>query len=437
MPATYTMSATLTNLTIPQINPWKAWLVCFAAALFFFYEFIQMNMFSSIDPELMRAFSINATQLGTLSSCYFYANVLFLFPAGIILDRYSTRKVIQIAMLTCILGTFCFAKATTLWSAEIYRFLTGIGSAFCFLSCIRLASRWFPSHRMALVTGLVVTIAMIGGMVAQIPLTLLTTTVGWRQALLWDTALGVIIWFIISMGVQDSPLTAVQAKETHNLLPPSIGLWQGLRQAWLRLQNWLGGIYTCLMNLPIILLGGLWGSLYLTQVQGLTRTQASLAITLIFIGTVLGSPLVGWLSDRICRRRLPMLWGALLSLGIMAVIIFNTQLSLTSTMLLFFSLGLFSSTQIISYPTIAESNSPALTATSVSVISLCTQSAGVIFQPLFGWLMDLHWQGQIVNNIHIYTAADYHRALLILLGGFIVAFFAAVLLRETFCRAQV
>lgn len=430
----YAMSTTPTALNIPQNTTWKACWVCFCAALFFFYEFIQMNMFSSIDPELMRAFSINATQLGTLSSCYFYANVIFLFPAGIILDRFSTRRVIQISMLICILGTLCFAKASTLISAEICRFLTGIGSAFCFLSCIRLASRWFPSQRMALVTGSVVTMAMIGGMVAQTPLTLLTTTIGWRQALLWDAGLGIVIWIFISLGVQDYPSNSITKNTT--LPKQQLGHWQGLHSSWLRLQNWLGGIYTCLMNLPIILLGGLWGSLYLTQVQNLTRTQASLAITLIFIGTVIGSPIVGWLSDRLCLRRPPMLLGAILSLAIMACITFTPHLSLTSLMLLFLSLGLFSSAQIISYPTIAESNPASLTATSVSIVSLCTQSAGVIFQPLFGWLMDLNWHGNIVDNMRIYTAPDYHRAMTILLIGFSVALVAAYLLRETYCRPQ-
>lgn len=430
----YAMTTTPAALNMPQSTTWKACWVCFCAALFFFYEFIQMNMFSSIDPELMRAFSINATQLGTLSSSYFYANVIFLFPAGIILDRFSTRRVIQISMLTCILGTLCFAKASTLISAEIYRFLTGIGSAFCFLSCIRLASRWFPSQRMALVTGSVVTMAMIGGMVAQTPLTLLTTAIGWRQALLWDAGLGVVIWLFISLGIQDYPINFIAKNAT--LPKQSMSLWQGLHSSWLRVQNWLGGIYTCLMNLPIILLGGLWGSLYLTQVQNLTRTQASLVVTLIFIGTVIGSPIVGWISDRLCLRRPPMLLGAILALAIMACIAFTQHLSLASLMLLFLALGLFSSTQIISYPTIAESNPASLTATSVSIVSLCTQSAGVIFQPLFGWLMDLNWHGSVVDNMRIYTAADYHRAMAILLIGFSVAFMAAYLLRETYCRPQ-
>ena len=54
------------------------WIVCFSAALFFFYEFIQMNMFNAISADLMRAFSLHATELGKLSAYYFYVIYFFL-----------------------------------------------------------------------------------------------------------------------------------------------------------------------------------------------------------------------------------------------------------------------------------------------------------------------------------------------------------------------
>ncbi|MES1989164.1 MAG: MFS transporter, partial [Pseudomonadota bacterium] len=70
------------------------WVVCISAALFFFYEFIQMNMLNSLGGYLVKEYDISATQLGNLSAWYFYANLLFLLSAGLVLDRLSTRKVI-------------------------------------------------------------------------------------------------------------------------------------------------------------------------------------------------------------------------------------------------------------------------------------------------------------------------------------------------------
>jgi len=80
---------------------YQPWLVCFSAALFFFYEFIQMNMFNAVSTDLMRDFSLHATKLGKLSAYYFYANLIFLPIAGVLLDRFSTRLIILSALLFC------------------------------------------------------------------------------------------------------------------------------------------------------------------------------------------------------------------------------------------------------------------------------------------------------------------------------------------------
>src|SRR3990167_3401551 len=95
----------------------RAWIVCLSAALFFFYEFIQMNMFNALSVPLMEAFKIDAAGLGEMSSYYFIATVIFLIPAGILLDRYSTRKIILIAFGICIVGTASFALATSVFWA--------------------------------------------------------------------------------------------------------------------------------------------------------------------------------------------------------------------------------------------------------------------------------------------------------------------------------
>ena len=124
-----------------------AWLATLTAALFFFYEFIQLNLFNAIDVQLMQDFQLNAPQLGQLASMYFYANALFLFPAGMLLDRYSTKKLLLFAITLCTVGTFIFSQASNYLIAAGARFLVGWGASFCFLSCIRIASRWFPASR--------------------------------------------------------------------------------------------------------------------------------------------------------------------------------------------------------------------------------------------------------------------------------------------------
>jgi MFS family permease len=75
------------------------WVVCLSASLFFFYEFVQGNMFASIADEVMRDFHIKADKMAYLSSSYYILNVLFLFIAGAILDAYSIKRTVILAWL--------------------------------------------------------------------------------------------------------------------------------------------------------------------------------------------------------------------------------------------------------------------------------------------------------------------------------------------------
>ncbi len=289
---------------------------------------------------------------------------------------------------------------------------------------------------MALVTGLVITMAMLGGMVAQAPLTLLAQAIGWRPALCVNAALGVIIILIVWKCVQDFPAGHEEHHHAEQQALQSLGFWRAQRMAFLRVQNWLAGLYTCFLNLPVSLLGALWGNTYLQQVRHLTAADASYVTSMIFLGIVIGSPTAGWLSDRLALRKLPMLVGGLLGLGVVLTIIYATNLSLTQLVLLFWVLGFVTSTQIISYPTIAESNPSFLTATSVSVVSICAIGGYAVFQPLFGRLMDWHWKGQMLGNLRIYSAGDYQFAILIMPIAFLIGIIAASFLKETHCRTK-
>lgn len=414
-----------------------AWVVVLTAALFFFYEFIQMNVFNAINAQLREAFHLDAVQLGQLFSMYFYANALFIFPAGNLLDRYSTKKLLLLAVGVCVLGTFIFTVASSYEMAAIGRFMVGSGAAFCFLSCIRLASRWFPPYRMAFVTGVVVTMAMLGGLVAQTPFAMLTEYLGsWRHALMVNTVLGIVIILAIAFVVQDRPpdaLTEAKADQDHL---NELGLWRCIKLAALNPQNWIGGLYTSLINLPVFILGGLWGILYLTQVHHLSTTQASYATTLFFVGVIFGSLAFGWFSDRIERRVMPMVLGAVLSLVVMLILMYVPGLSMFSIIGLFFLIGFVTSSQVLTYPLIAELNPIYLTSTAVSIDSVCIMISGFVVPPLFGWLMEKASTHEMVNGAVVYTAQDFNLAMLIMPTAFVVGLIITFFMRETYCRSQ-
>lgn len=435
------MSSDQNDLTMPmlprdtffaRIQPW---LVVFSASLFFFFEFLQMNMFNALNPSLYKAFHLtNSTQLGQLSACFMYSMVLFLFPAGVILDRFSTKKIILLAMFSCVAFVFLFSFTTTLFQGEICRLITGIGDAFCLLACVRLASRWFPPKHMALIVGLIVTFAMLGGMVAQTPLTELTKMIGWRTALRLDAIVGIVMWLIILVFVRDFPPGTKAFFQAQHASLERLGFFHALGRVLSNLQNWLGGIYVSLVNLPLMLLGSTWGGWYLTQAQHLSTIDASYVTSMLFVGMIIGSPVVGWISDTLAQRKMPMIVGVIGSLAFTFAIMYIPSLTLEDLLLLFFLLGFAISSQIIGYPLVAESNPAILTGSAEGVASVLIMSGGFLI-PVFPMLLNLHWDHTMKNGIPLYSLNDYHLAFLIMPVAFLIALAAALMARETNCQS--
>lgn len=407
--------------------PFLPWLVCLCASLFFFYEFIQGNMFASIADSVMQDFNVQADKMAYLSSIYYVANVIFLVIAGFILDRFSAKTTILVAMFFCVICTFVFAQTQSFYLALFCRFITGIGSAFCFLGPLRLSSRWFPPQRMALVTGLIVTIAMLGGMLAQYPLTLLVAQVGWREALTQVGWLGVVMLVIMYFGI----IEKVSDSDQQN--PERINLLKAAKDAYLNPQTLKAAVCTSLINMSIAVYGAMMGSLYLVQRLGVTKETASVVNSMLFLGAIIGGPFIGWCSDKLGLRLLPMKVSVFISLLVVFVIVFF-PVSLPMMKILFFLLGFFTASQVISYALVAETSSPLITATAVSVVSVLTQGGCVVYQNLFSIILINHGGMHMSGGVPVYSLGDYQYASLIFPLGLMVALFLLFGLKETYCR---
>lgn len=402
------------------------WVVCFAASLFFAYELVQLHMLNAIAPMLMKDLSLNATQFGYLSAAYVLADVLFLLPAGVILDRFSTRRVILTALFFCIAGTFGFAFTNSLSQAFLCHFLSGIGNAFCFLSCMMLVARWFPKDKQALIVGLMITMGMLGAFVAQTPFSHLAEQFTWREALLIDGLIGISIMIVVFSFVKDHPSMG----HSTNLAQPMKPFWPSVKLALSNRQNIVCGMYTGLMNLPLMVIGAVWGSLFLTQVHYIPLIKASFIVSMIAVGTIFGSPFFGWISDRSGERKPMMFLGAIFSLIVFSMIMFVPFTSINAFLLLFFLLGFVTSSQVIGYPLITESNAPSMTGTSQGVAAVIIMSLAMIAQPLSGFLMDIGWGSVVIDGQPLYSYSDFMRAFAIFPIGFIASFFLVFWIKE-------
>lgn len=184
-----------------------------------------------------------------------------------------------------------------------------------------------------------------------------------------------------------------------------------------------------------MLLGAVWGSLYLMQVGKLTQMQAASVSSMLFIGSIIGCPIVGWLSDKLSVRRQPMMIGALLCCVVMLGIIYLPNLSYTAFLILFLLLGLVTSVQVIGYPLLIESNPSMLTARAQGLSSVIIMAGGFL-QPVFGWLIKTNHAQRIsdvqVGQVNQY--ADFFWSMWLMPVAFILALFIAWAVKETHCQ---
>ncbi|MDR1012359.1 MAG: MFS transporter [Coxiellaceae bacterium] len=417
-----------TYMLISQRSTIRSWLVVIVSALFFFYIFVQINLINSISGKLAQEFHLDARQLSSLFAYFAYGNLIFLFPAGIILDRFSVSRSLLISFIISIGATFAFTVAPSLLAMKIARLIIGCTGAFSLLVSIKLAYNWLESHHIALAIGVITTIGMFGGVIAQTPLSILVQRYNWHIAIQLVACLGICLVALQSIIISDKPRCFKISDNKEYIKSEKINFWRSLGTIIVNKQNWLSGIYMSLIGIPLPIFGGIWGIPYLTLVHNFSQIEATAITSMIFVGMIIGSPLVGLISDHLgIRKPLPII-GALLSIVIMIVIMFSPTMSLMLEMYLYCALGIAISSQTIGYPIIAESNKRTLTATATSFASFIVVS-GNILTPFFGWLLDSHHKAQVT---YIYDKADFIRANYLLLISIVISLIAAIMIDETY-----
>ncbi len=408
----------------------RPWLVVFTAGAFFCYSFIQMTLLGS---AAMQEHFKEVLQLGTpdafgnFAGTFLYGTVLLLIPAGVLLDKVSVRQLVLFSLAVVVLCVFGLAYAASVHAAMAMRFIQGGAHCVAFMAPFRLAPRWFPSGKLALVAGLLVTFAVFGGWISGAPMLGLVAAVGARGAMLSMGAAGCALLVLSAALLRDFPDGAPARGVEAERVPLGAGLAMAARNR----QNWLAGLYIGLLNLSVLLLGAVWGTTYLKIVNPRFSEAVSTAIIgMIFIGTMIGSPLGGLISDRIRSRRIAMIGGATLSLLVMLLIILPPSDGAVMFYALFLLLGIITASQSIGYAVIAESNDDKVLGTANGLSAVVLMGMGAIGQPLFGQLVTLFGGGEGASAESIHAA--FRQAIWVMPVAFIGAAVCAAALRETF-----
>jgi len=347
-----------------------------------------MNMFNALSDSLRATFALDNASLGAISACYFIANALLMYPVGMLLDRYNAKKILLFGLCLSILGSVFIALASSTAMVVVGRLLGGVANTFCFLSIIRIAVHWFKPEKLGFISGLIVTVGMSGGVLSQTPLLWLINRFTWHHALLLVSGLGVLIWLYIAVIVKEKPASGSYAEIDNQEPLNTRQIVRAFVQVASRKNNWCCGLYISLMNLPIMILAGLFGTNLLVHGVHLTALESSMVCMMLFVGMIFGSPFWGAVSDKTKGRLKPMYYAGILTLGSLLLVMLLPALSYNAYMVLFFALGFFSAGQVIGYPVIRESNEAGVVGAAMGFVSTIIMLLPAAIQPLFGLLIN-------------------------------------------------
>lgn len=406
-----------------------AWSIWFSAAFFYLYEFVLRASPGVITHELMSAFGVTSTSLGILTSVYYYAYTPLQIPCGLIVDRLGPRIVITISALLCVIGSYLFASSSTLFPAQVGRFLIGAGSACAFISCLKIGSEWFPPTRLALVAGITNMMGTLGGTFSGAPFAWLANGYGWRQALYLCSAIGLVVMLTSWLFIKDKNPKHFEGRQHSKQIPLQVALRQLLQNK----QVWLIAGYACFSYLPISAFSELWAVPFLMKIYSIPNETAAQGNILLYIGTALGSLLAAWLSDFIESRKKVMMSFLLAAILLFYVIIFWNGLPLWLMFSLLFFVGIFSGAQVIGFACINEMYPTSMSGTASGLTNCIVMMGPIILQPLLGLVLDLVWDGRLTEaGIPMYTYQNYQASMVTIL---VCLFFGVILLtlsRETY-----
>ena len=374
------------------------------ATLFYLYEFVLRVAPTAIFDYLMQDFHIDASALGGLSSIYFFSYALLQLPIGALTDRFGPRRLLTFAILLCAVSTLIFAVTQSYFWVCIARLFIGAGSAFAFISCMKINTIWFNPRFFPMLTGVTLTIGTLGGAVGEVPVSFALDLISWRD-LMWilgwvGIVLAVFAWVFIKDKNENSSHVAYE----------DVHVWKSFRQVIRSKQNWLVALYGFMVTAPTDAFAGMWGIPYLVQAHGFEREIAASICSSIFVGLAVGSPVFGFLTNQFKSRRIPAFIGSIGALFSSLAILYLPVLKLEWAALLFFSFGFFSS-YVLAFVIIRDIMPSRLVGTAVGFVNMASMLGSFFLMYLIGIFLDCMWAGDMVGGIHFYNHTAFKYAL--------------------------
>ena len=397
-------------LTDPTKRRWLAW---GALALVFLLVNVHRLSTAVLSERLTADFAITAAQLGTVHAAFFVIYAFIQIPTGALADRYGPRYVGSVGAFVLSFGAIAFTASGGYVSAVLSRAVIGFGSGVIFISILRFCANWYRIDEFATMTGLTSGIAGVGAIFATTPLAIAVEWFGWRGTVLALAVAGFVAGAAVFVLARQSPAAA--GLDPIENVPEQASVTLSRTGGYVRElstdpDQWLlSAVFFCGMG-TILTVVGLWGVPYLVAVYGLDVTTASYFTLLGSVGILVGGPGVGWISDRIGRRLVPMIVGfGAFFVALSVVPVFGSP-PLLVVALVYFVVGGCIGVSVLTLAVIKERYPAEASGVATGMVNGAGFFGATVLPTLMGLAVDRYRTGDVVAGTVTYTEFGYRVA---------------------------
>lgn len=397
----------------------RAWCVWAVSATFVLFQFFVQLTAGEMVSGLMQSFHVNAYHSGLIASSYYYIYMLLQAPAGLLVDRFGSRRLLSAGALVLSLGCLVFALAPKVWVAIVGRLLMGAGASFAFVGCLNVTANWFPVKRFGIMVAIAEVFAMLGSAFGGLGLAAAIIHYGWRQSMLCTAVIGVGISALLWRVIRDRP--------PGKLAPAGSASLRQFIPDLKRLMNsgllWCNAIYSGLMFTIITVFIALWAIPFIETAHHLHLIMASGVCDMTFVGAAIGCPLMGALDARLPIRRALLVLMPWVSALMMSFIVFVPGLPLWAVYFCFLLLGIGVSSYMLTFVIGHQLATEKTKGVANGFVNMFAVGMTPLLQPFLGYCID-HGSGCGAHcQVSMLTLCSYQYAFGILIVGLLLAGF--------------
>ena len=392
-----------------------AWLL---TAIYYFYQYMLRSAPAVMMPQLSDAFGMTATAVASMAGVFYYGYSPFSLVAGVAMDRIGPRRAVPIGAAAVGVGALLFATGNT-ELATLGRFLQGAGGVFALVGAAFIATTNFPASRAATLIGATQMFGMAGGSAGQFLVgPMISAGIAWSVFWLGMGVGGLVIGLLLFLLLPEAPAT------------PRHDDWLKVSGRTLLLvfrnpQSILCGIIAGLLFIPTTILDMVWGVRYLQDAHGMDYATAVMRSATVPMGWIIGCPLLGFVSDRLGRRK-PVIAGGGVLLFLCLDWILYGQPGVVPPYVVGLVAGLASGAAMIPYTVIKEANPPEASGTATGVVNFINFTFSALLGPVFANLLL-----RVSGGAGTMQLEHYQASFTPMLFGVALAILLTLLLRET------